>query len=305
MPLDLQQRIFSLQNYTKEQENSSFDRSTITMSSSSRSINGMNIQQACPLFLLSQELRDEIYETALASNAAPSTDDEPIEITRALSLAPSNGLGATCYRLWLETAVIYAKSHRAYWSLNRFLISMAYNPSNSDNGSNTSLRALGLGFKYFQHINRVTIEVKGLDVTHAFHFGPSANLFTAITLVSHKLHWNEAPHLRLEPIMEEMMALGESIMGVVKGKPQAAALRVGRAGQYVAATKKHLGYVARGRELNINEKGLMEKCEAAIEEFGAKAEVESVLLKMAVLEGVVKDFGLRHKVEIRQVLGVV
>jgi hypothetical protein len=270
------------------------------MSSSSRHINGMDVQQACPLFLLSQELRDEIFEMALTSNAAPSTDDEPIDITSALALAPSNGLGATCYRLWLETAVIYAKSHRAYWGQNRFLISMAYNPSNT-NGSNTSLRALGLGFKHFQHINRITIQVKGLDVTHAFHFGPSANLFTAITLVSHKLHWNEAPHLRVEPIMEEMMALGESIMGVVKGKPQAAALRVGRAGQYVAATKKYLGYVARGRELNINEKGLMEKCEAAIEEFGAKAEVESVLLKMAVLEGVVKDFGLRHEVEICQV----
>jgi hypothetical protein len=301
MPLDLQQTHLFSQRYTKEQETSSLDSPAIIMSFSFRNINGMNIQQACPLFLLSQELRDEIYERALASNAAPSTDDEPIDVTGALSLAPSNGLGATCYRLWLETAVIYAKSHRAHWSQNRFLISMVHNASNNSEGSNTSLRALGLGFKHFQHINRVTIEVKGLDVTHAFHFGPSANLFTAITLVSHKLHWNEAPHLRVEPIMEEMMALGESIMGVVKGKPQAAALKVGRAGQYVAATKKHLGYVARGRELNINEKGLMEKCEAAIEEFGAKAEVESVLLKMAVLEGVVKDFGVRHKVEICQV----
>jgi hypothetical protein len=301
MPLDLQQTHLFSQRYTKEQETSSLDSPAIIMSFSFRNTDGVNIQQACPLFLLSQELRDEIYERALASNAAPSTDDEPIDVTGALSLAPSNGLGATCYRLWLETAVIYAKSHRAHWSQNRFLISMVHNASNNSEGSNTSLRALGLGFKHFQHINRVTIEVKGLDVTHAFHFGPSANLFTAITLVSHKLHWNEAPHLRVEPIMEEMMALGESIMGVVKGKPQAAALKVGRAGQYVAATKKHLGYVARDRELNINEKGLMEKCEAAIEEFGAEAEVESVLLKMAVLEGVVKDFGVRHKVEICQV----
>jgi hypothetical protein len=90
-------------------------------------------------------------------------------------------------------------------------------------------------------------------------------------------------------------------MGVVKGRLGAAALELGRAGQYVAATKKHLGYVARGRELNINEKGLMAKCEAAIEAFGAKAEVESVFLKRAILTAVVKQLGVRHQVEICRV----
>lgn len=269
------------------------------MSTFSRNTGVMNVQQDCPLFLLAQEVRDEIFELALASNA-PSTEDEPIDITQALSLAPSNSLGATCYCLWLETAVMHAESRRAYWSNNRFLISMAYSPSATD-GENADLRALELQYKHFQHINKVTIKVSGLDFVHTFNFGPSANAFIAITLVSHELYWNEAPHLQLEPMMEEMMALGDSFMGVVKGKLGAAALQVGRAGQYVAATKKHLGYVARGRELNINEKGLMEKCEAAIEVFGAKAEVESVLLKRAILTAVVKELGVRHQVEICQV----
>jgi hypothetical protein len=57
--------------------------------------------------------------------------------------------------------------------------------------------------------------------------------------------------------------------------------------------------VARERELNGNEKGLLAKCEAAEDEVVEKAEEESVLMKKAVVEGAVKHFIVRHNAGVR------
>ena len=68
----------------------------------------------------------------------------------------------------------------------------------------------------------------------------------------------------------------------------------------MAAAKQYLRYVARERELNSNEKGLMGKCEAAEDDVVEKAVEESVLMKKAIVEGVIKHFVVRHNAGVRQ-----
>jgi len=262
----------------------------------------MNIQQDCPLFLLSKELRDKIYKMAFTSDIEETTANEPIDLTRAFSLVPSNGLMASCLRLWLETAVIYATARREFWSSNRFLIPMEVDTTTASS-LGADLNALSLGTKHFQLIQRVTIRVSGPDFTLDFHFGPGSNRFVGICVVSFDFAWSaslDPSKLGLREGLEKLAVI-DAVAGVLKARAGAVAARLGLGGKYVAATKKYLGYVARDRELNGNERGLMERCAAAEEHFGEVAVGESVLMKKAVLEGAVKHLGVRHNAGIRQI----
>jgi hypothetical protein len=276
-------------------EESSLDSFAITMPQISRDADEIDVQQDCPLFLLSKELRDEIYKLVFA-DAIESSNDEPIDITRAVS--PSDALMVTCFRLWLETAETWVKARRTYWSRNHFVVPLplVYNEANID-ASGAYLGSLGLRTEHFTLINKITFKVSGRDFEHTFRWGPSANLYAAITFMGGTFHWNEAPHRRLLLIKEEMLALGEAITKIVNERSKAGERR----GQYVATTREYLKYVAKGRELNINEEGLEAKCEAAAEMFGGMAMADSIVLKRAILEGIVKHFGVRHQVQIRQV----
>ena len=263
----------------------------------------INAQQNCPLFLLSQELRDKIYKLAfpIDTEETSSANKEPIHVTRIRAFAPSNGLMASCYRLWIETSVFYAESRRAFWRSNRFLIPMEVNAASASSPV-ADLKLIGLGFKHFELIQRVTIRVSGPDFVHNHHFGPGPNMFVGICLIGFDFNSSSSldpGKLRSEEAHEKVAVIN-AVGAVLKARASAVAAKVGRGSQYVAAARQYLRYVARERELNGNEKGLLAKCEAAEDEVVEKAEEESVLMKKAVVEGAVKHFIVRHNAGVRQ-----
>jgi hypothetical protein len=265
-----------------------------------------NVQQDCPLFVLSKELRDEIYKLAFTPtiDETPSTnDDELIDLTRAIALAPSNALMASCKRLYHDAADIYVTARRQFWSENHFVIPMEFNDSAAAGSPRADLKLLRLGFKHFELLKRVTIRVSGADFTHEHHLGPGDNMFVGICIRGFKFTSSsslDAAKLQHKEDAEKW-AIIEAVAGVLRARASAVQVKVGRGRQYMAAAKQHLGYVARERELNGNEKGLMGRCEVAEEELVDTAMAEGVLMKKAVLEGAVKHLRVRHNVVIRQV----
>lgn len=263
----------------------------------------INAQQNCPLFLLSQELRDKIYKLAfpIDTEETSSANKEPIDVTRIRAFAPSNGLMASCYRLWIETSVFYAESRRAFWRNNRFLIPIDVNAA-SAGSPGADLKVIGLGIKHFELLQRVTIRVSGPDFVHNHHFGPGPNMFVGLCIVGFEFTSGSSEDpgkIRLSEAHEKVAVIN-AVGDVLKARSDAVAAKVGRGRQYVAAAKQYLRYVARERELNSNEKGLMGKCEAAEDDVVEKAVEESVLMKKAIVEGVIKHFVVRHNAGVRQ-----
>jgi hypothetical protein len=265
-----------------------------------------NVQQDCPIFLLSKELRDEIYKLAFTptiDETRSTNDDELIDLTRAIAIAPSNALMASCSRLYHDAATIYVAARRQFWSENRFVIPMEANNSAAASSPAADLKLLRLGFKHFELLKHVTIRVSGADFTHEHHLGPNPNLFVGICIRGFKFTSSSS----LDPVKlqhkedVEKMAVIEAVAGVFRARASAVQVKIGRGRQYMATTKQYLGYVVRERELNGNEKGLMGRCEVAEEELVDKAVEEGVLMKKAVLEGVVEHFVARQNARIRQV----
>jgi hypothetical protein len=262
-----------------------------------------NVQQDCPLFVLSKELRDEIYKLAFTPTIEepPSTnDDEPIDLTRAVAVAPSNALMASCSRLWHDTAAIYVTARHQFWSENHFVIPMDVSDSAAAS-QGADLTLLGLGFKHFELLKHVTIRVSGADFTHDHEFGTGTNRFVGICIVGFKFTSTsslDAVRLKHKDNVEKLAVI-DAVTAVLRTRASAVQAKVGRGRQYLATTKQYLSYVARERELSGNEKGLMGRCEVAEDEIVEKAVEEGVLMKKAVLEGAVKHFGMRHNAVIR------
>ena len=282
------------------------------MSSISRQNNKVNAQQDCLLFLLSKEIRSEIYKLAFET-PNDLTGSTSIDITRAVELAPSNALMATCYRIWIESAVPYATVRREYWRSNSFVVHMApidtktttaASTTNGENPAPVPNQAItNLGPTPVQLLSSLTIKITCPDYTHTFTLGAHPNPFVGLLFLSENHTWSAASRAQNPPRalrqreLQEKLCLGYAMMASSKSLPKAL-IDVGRAARYVGLVRRHLAFVERGRGLNSNEMGLRARCEGVVEIFGQRAEREAAGVKRSLVVGVVGDFGVRHGVEV-------
>lgn len=92
-----------------------------------------NKQKNCPLLCLPPELRNLIYTYAFSSEVPKNVFrsrlpvESPLDIIdleNAITLAPSNDLLATCWRIHNEAHGIFIASRRAFWKSNTILVDL-------------------------------------------------------------------------------------------------------------------------------------------------------------------------------------